>query len=265
MNLFCKELKSGLKPFLFWTLGLLVFIFAGIVKSRAAMADGQFMTQLVNQFPRIVVAAMGMANVDISQFSGYYAVLMQYVLLIAAVYATHLGSSAVSRESVDKTYEFLFTKPRSRSFILARKLLAALLFLTLYACLNLVFSLLAVRQLALAGDYTALFVRFSIAMWAIGLVFFSLAAMFSASLRVSERGARAANIAVLIAYALAVSYDLLEKPGALRLLTPFRYFLNSQMLDSVLQPFYLCLCLALAIVFLSVAFVRFERRDLGAV
>ena len=265
MNLFRKELKSGLKPFLFWTLGLLVFVFAGIVKSSAAMADGQFMTQLVNQFPRIVVAAMGMANVDISQFGGYYAVLMQYVFLLAAVYATHLGSSAVSRESVDKTYEFLFTKPRSRSFILSRKLGAALVFMTLYACLNFVFSLLAVRQLSLAGDYTALFVRFSIAMWAIGLVFFSLAAMFSASLRVSERGARAGNLAVLATYAIAVTYDMLEHPGALRLLTPFRYFLNAEMLDSVLQPLYLCLCLALAAAFLCVAFVRFERRDLSAV
>ena len=265
MNLFRKELKSGFKPFLFWTLGLMVFILAGIVKSSAAMADGQFMTQLINQFPRIVVAAMGMANVDISQFGGFYAVLMQYVLLIAAVYATHLGSSAVSRESVDKTYEFLFTKPRSRSFILSRKLLAGLVFMTLYACLNQVFSMLAVKQLAIQDDYSGLFLRFSVVMWAIELVFFSLGAMFSACMRVSERGARAGNITILVTYALAVVYDLLEKPGALRLLTPFRYFLNAEVIDSVLQPLYLGLCFVLAAVFLFVAFARFEKRDLSAV
>ena len=265
MNLFRKELKSGLKPFLFWSLGLMAFVFAGIVKSSAAMADGQFMTQLVNQFPRIVVAAMGMANVDISQFGGFYAVLMQYVFLLSAVYATHLGSSAVSRESVDKTYEFLFTKPRSRSFILSCKLLAGLVFMTLYACLNIVFSQLAVRQLALSADYSPLFLRFSIAMWAIELVFFSLAAMLSASMRVSERGARAGNLAVLATYAIAVTYDMLEHPGALRMLTPFRYFLNAEVLDSVLQPLYLGLCFVLGAVFLCVAFVRFERRDLSAV
>jgi len=265
MNLFRKELKSGLKPFLFWTLGLMVFILAGIVKSSAAMADGQFMTQLINQFPRIVVAAMGMANVDISQFGGFYAVLMQYAFLLAAVYGTHLGSSAVSRESVDKTYEFLFTKPRSRSFILSRKLLAGLVFMTIYACLNFALSQIAVRQIAITMDYSPLFFRFPIAMWAIELVFFSLAAMFSASLRVSERGARAGNLAVLATYAIAVTYDMLEHPGALRLLTPFRYFLNAEMQDSMLHPLYLCLCLSLAAAFLGVAFVQFERRDLSAV
>ena len=265
MRLFQKEIKSGLKPFLFWTLGLFIFIFAGIVKSSAAMADGQFMTELISKFPRIVIAVMGMANVDISQFGGFYAVLMQYVLLITAVYAAHLGSSAVSRERVDKTYEFLFTKPRSRSFILARKLLAALVFLTLYGCLNLVFSLLAVGQLGLAGDYSGLFMRFSLSLWLDGLVFFSLAALFAASFRAAEHGARAGNLAVLGAYALAVVYDLVEKPGLLRLLTPFRYFLNAELIEGTVHPLYALVCLLSASVCLVFAFVRFEKRDLVAV
>ena len=264
MNLFRKEIKSGLKPFLFWTLGLFIFIFAGIVKSSAAMADGQFMIVLINKFPRIVIAAMGMANVDISQFGGFFAVLMQYVFVLAAVYAAHLGSRAVSRESVDKTYEFLFTKPRSRSFILARKLLASLVFLTAYACLNMVFSILAVKQLGLTGDYTALFARFSLSLWFVGLVFGSLAAMFAACFRVAEHGARAGNLAVVGTYALAVVYDLLEKPGVLRLVTPFRYFLNTELVDGTVSLLHLLLSVALSIVFLVVTFRRFERRDLGA-
>lgn len=264
MNLFRKELKSGLKPFLFWTLGLFVFIFAGIVKSSAAIADGQFMTELINKFPRIVIAAMGMANVDIAQFGGFYAVLMQYVFVLAAVYAAHLGSGAVSRESVDKTYEFLFTKPRSRAFILSRKLLAAMVFFLVYACLNFVFSLLAVRQLGITEDYSALFARFSLALWLVGVVFFSLAALFAACFRAAERGAKAGNLAVLGAYALAVVYDLLEKPGLLRLTTPFRFFLNAETVAGQVSMLYALLCVALSVTFLLVTFRRFEARDLGA-
>jgi ABC-2 type transport system permease protein len=264
MNLFRREIKSGRKPFLLWTLGLFVFIFAGIVKSSAAMADGQFMTELISKFPRIVVAVMGMANVDISQFGGFYAVLMQYIFVLVAVYGAHLGNNAVSRESIDKTYEFLFTKPRSRAFILSRKLLSAMVYLTLFAALNLLFSVLAVQQLGLAGDYTAPFLRFSLAMWLVGIVFLSLAAMFAAWLTSAERGAKAGNLAVLTAYALAVVYDLVDNPGMLRLLTPFRYFLNSELIGGTVQPFYIGLCLVLSAAFLAVAFSRFERRDLGA-
>jgi len=264
MNLFRRELKAGLKPFLLWTLGLFVFIFAGIVKSSAAMADGRFMTELISKFPRIVIAVMGMANVDIANFGGFYAVLMQYVFVLTAVYAVHLGNNAVSRESIDKTYEFLFTKPRSRSFILARKLLSALVYLVAYAALNLLFSVLAVKQLTLNGDYTALFLRFSLALLLVGLVFGSFAAMCAASVASAERGARAGNLGVLAAYALAVVYDLLNKPGVVRLLTPFRYFLNIEVIEGTVQPLFAGLCLLLSAAFLAVAFARFERRDLGA-
>lgn len=264
MNLFRKELKSGFKPFLFWSLGLFVFVFAGIVKSSAAISDGQFMTELISKFPRIVVAAMGMANVDIAQFSGFYAVLMLYIFVLTAVYAAHLGSGAVSRESVDKTYEFLFTKPRTRAFILSRKLLAGLVFLAAYACLNLVFSLLAVRQLGLSDDYSGLFARFSLALWLVGLVFFSLAALFAAGFRAAEHGARAGNLAVLGAYVLAVAYDMIDQPGILRFFTPFRYFLNAEVIAGNISLPFALLCLALSVVFLLVTFRRFEVRDLGA-
>lgn len=264
MNLFRKELKTGLKPFLFWTFGLFVLIFAGIVKSGAAMADGAFMTELIGKFPRIVIAVMGMANIDISNFGGFYAVLMQYIFVLTAVYGTHLGNNAVSRESVDKTYEFLFTKPRSRSFILARKLLAAMVYLTVFAALNLLFSVLATKQLGVEGDYTGLFLRFCVAMWLEGVVFFALAAVFSASISSAERGARAGNLAVLGTYALAVVHDLLEKPGVLRFFTPFRYFLNQELVAGGFPLLYAVLSVALAAAFLALAFARFERRDLGA-
>lgn len=264
MNLFRRELKTGLKPFLFWALGLFALIFAGIVKSSGATANGAFMTQLLNRFPRIVLAVMGMARIDISNFGGFYAVLMQYVFVFAAVYAAHLGINAVSRESVDRTYEFLFTKPRARSFILARKLLASLVFFSVYCTLNFAFSVAAITQISMEGDFTRIFAAFSLALWLQGLVFFALAALFSACFTSAERGAKAGNLAVLAAYAVAVTYDVIERPGALRLLTPFRYFLSTEAAKPLIDPLYAALCLLLAAAFLAVAFLRFERRDLGA-
>ena len=86
----------------------------------------------------------------------------------------------------------------------------------------------------------------------------------AASVASAERGARAGNLGVLAAYALAVMYDLLNKPGVVRLVTPFRYFLNAEVIEGTLQPLFAGLCLLLSAAFLAVAFARFERRDLGA-
>ena len=88
--------------------------------------------------------------------------------------------------------------------------------------------------------------------------------MCAACVTSAERGARAGNLAILATYALAVVYDLLEQPGLLRLVTPFRYFLNAEVIGGTVSLPYIALCLALSVAFLVVAFRRFERRDLGA-
>ncbi len=257
-------MKTGLKPFFFWTLGLFALILASVAKSTGALSGGEFMTEMISKFPRIVVAVIGMANLDISKFAGIYAMIMMFVSILTAVYATHLGRNAVSRESVDRTDEFLFAKPRSRSFILFMKLLAALIFLTAFAVLTDLFSVIAIRQIGIEGEYAELFMRFALAAWFVGIVFFSLAAMFSAVFSSAERGARAGNIAVLAAYALGVVYDMLENPGILRLFTPFRFFLNTELIDGAVSMPYAGLCVLLTAVFFTLAFYRFERRDLGA-
>jgi ABC-type transport system involved in multi-copper enzyme maturation permease subunit len=88
--------------------------------------------------------------------------------------------------------------------------------------------------------------------------------MCSASIRSAERGAKVGNLAVLGAYAIAVVYDLLENPGVIRLFTPFRYFPNQQLMAGHVPLLFVGLCVALCVVFFTIAFARFERRDLGA-
>jgi len=265
MNIFKREMKAGLKPFLFWTLGLFVLVFAGVVKSTGLTAGGAGFTALTDSLPRIVKAVFSFVGVDISSFGGYYAVLAQYVLVLAAVYAVHLGNNAVSRETVDKTYEFVFTKPRSRSFILARKLLAGLVWFTVFCLLDFAFSAAAVEKLNIGIRFTSEMVRFALAAWLTGIVFFALGALFAAAFRSAERGAKAGNLAVLAAYGLGVVYDMLENGGILRFLSPFRYFLPAEMLESGLNPLFIVLCALVSCVCVVWAFLRFEKRDLGAV
>lgn len=125
MNILKRELKAGFKPFLFWTIGLFVLVFVGLTKSTGLSSGGEGIMDLVNAFPKVVLAIMGMVGIELDTFGGFYSVLAQFALILTSVYAVWLGNSAVGKESVDKTYEFIFTKPRSRSFILNRKLIPA--------------------------------------------------------------------------------------------------------------------------------------------
>ncbi len=263
MNILKREWKAGLKPFLFWSLGLFVLIFAGVVKSTGT-TGGNEINELIASFPRIVLAVFGMAGVDISTFDGFYTILAQYGVLITAVYAVHLGNGAVSNEAVDKTYEFVFTKPCSRTYVLGHKLFAGFTYLVLFCTLHFAFSALAVTQLHLSQDYSSLFWRYAAVSFFVGGLFFGLGAMFASLAKSAEMGSKIGNYSIMIAFCLSVLYDMLENARLLKLISPFKYFLANDLIAGHLDFRYALLCLGICALALLTAFRAFEKRDLNA-
>jgi len=188
MNLLKRELRANWKAFFFWSLGMFVLCFAGIVKFESYTASGSMM-ELINSFPRIVLAVMGAVGVDMGTLSGYTALLFYYVLICACIYALHLGNFAVSRESVDKTYEFLFTKPRSRARLLGVKLTAAFVCYAAFCAVNALFALLAVKTLGTSERVTGEIWTCALSVFLVGALFLSLAAFFAAYAARPEKGA----------------------------------------------------------------------------
>jgi ABC-2 type transport system permease protein len=262
MNILKRELRAGLKPFILWTVGLFILVFIGIYKFEGVSAGGVDVTGLLNQFPRPVLAVMGLAGVDIATLGGYASVLFYYVLICAVIYSVHLGSSAVTRESVDKTYEFVFTKPVSRDRVLAMKLLAGWIFLLFFSVLNMIFSFIAVSTLNASETITGPIVLFALSIFLIASLFIALSAFLAALVKQADKGSLYGNLAFLYAFILGVVYDMLENGGLLRLISPFKYFRAPDLLDLRFDPLYTVISLALTAAFLFGAFRLFRRRDL---
>ena len=262
MNILKHELRVGLKSFILWTAGLFSLVFIGVAKFQGVSAGGADMTQLLNLFPRPVLAVLGMADVDISSLGGYASILFYYVFICAVIYSIHIGWGSVSRESVDKTYEFIFAKPVSRSKVLAMKLTAGWFYLFLYSVLNVIFSLLSITTLKTTENITEPILLFSLSIFLISSLFTALSAFLSALVKQADKGSSYGNLAFLYAFILGVVYDMLENSGLLRLISPFRYFLASDLLENRIDPLYAAFTIVLAILFLFGAFQLFKKRDL---
>lgn len=262
MNILTRELKAGRKPFLFWMLGMFVLDFVGIMKYQGVASDTAGMMQLLSSFPKIILSVMGVANVDVTRLSGYTAVLAYYVIICAVIYAVHLGSSAVTRELTDKTYEFLFTKPCSRSRALWMKLLAAWIYLALFVVFYIVFSLLAVTTIKTSESIVSVTLLFALDTFLVGSLFLALSALLAAVAGRPEKGSLYGNLAFLYAFLAGFAYDALENAGALRLISPLRYFLPPDLIAGRFSVPYALLTLALVAACLFGAFRRFQRRDL---
>lgn len=266
MNILRREIKAGLKPFIFWALGLFLLVFAGMTKFTAFnTADGANMAALIEKFPRVVQAVMGMVGLDLTTLGGYYSILAYFALICTAIYGVHLGNSAVSRESVDKTYEFLFTKPRSRTYILLMKLLAGWIFLTLFSVLDYLFSSAAQSVLGIASDLDRQLLLFALSVWLSGSFFFSLAAFIAAVVKNAERGALFGNLFFLYAFIMGIVNDTMADQAVLRFISPLRYFSSADILSGRLDPVFILLAVLLSGVFLAGALRSFAGKDLSAV
>jgi ABC-2 type transport system permease protein len=262
MNILKRELKFGFKTFICWMIGLFVLVFIGIIKYQGISTGGADVNDMLAAFPRVVLAVMGIVGVDINTLGGYTAILTYYVLICAVIYAVHLGSAAVSRESVDKTYEFAFTKPCSRSHILAIKLAAAWVYLILFCIFNILFSVMAVAYLKTAENVTMQIALFTVSVFLIGSLFIALSAFLAAASKQAEKGSLYGNLAFLYAFILGIVCDMLENAGLIKLISPFKYFSAADLISNKLDPVYTCLSILLAIVFLYGAFAKFNKKDL---
>ena len=126
MNIYLRELKAHRLGLLFWCLGIVAMVSAGMAKYAAFAEAGQSLDAMLAGIPKAVQVVFGFSGFDLAKASGFYGVLFLYVAVMAAVHATLLGANLISKEKRDRTSEFLYAKPISRSRALTGKLLAGL-------------------------------------------------------------------------------------------------------------------------------------------
>lgn len=265
MQIIQKELRQGFKAFLIWSAGLAFLILCGMVKfSGMSSTQTGGMNEMLAQMPKPVLALFGMSEANIETLGGFYAVLEFYAMIVIACYAVSLGTSAVLRESVDKTYEFLFTKPWGRMRILTMKLLAGLVYLTLLCVLNGVFSWIAPGLYGIENTVTEAMLLYAAAVGVVGLVFFAAGVCLSMFVSRPERAVQLSYGVLLLSYGLSVVFDMDERFACLRPVTLLRYFRAGELLDGKLHPVYLIGALTAVAALLTAGYLGFRQKDLSA-
>ncbi|MCI1983485.1 MAG: ABC transporter permease [Bifidobacteriaceae bacterium] len=267
MNIFRREMRADLKAFIIWAIVVAFFLGAGLTKFTGVKNGGAEITDVINAYPPLVRAVMGMGSGNMATFTGFYMVMEFYIGIILAFYAAQLGRSAVSREMVGHTYEFLFVRPRSRSWVLSMKLLAGAVYLVVMCMLNFLLSAAVAQSLDLGRDYTSLYVRSSAWCAVVGFVFFAVGAAVAGLVRKPESGAKWANVAVLVGYVATVGYDAFSDHEAaaniIRVFSPLRYTTPSQLLAGEWSVGYTVVACAVIAGSLAIAFRRFTTQDLS--
>ncbi|MFI3171250.1 MAG: ABC transporter permease subunit [Eubacteriales bacterium] len=264
MNILKQELLTNLKIFFFWTMGLVVFVFAGITKFTGIQEMNiQDMMEIFNEYPKIVLAIFGMpSGLDVTVFSGYYFVLNNYIIILICLYSIQLAVKAVTRESVDKTSEFLFTKPVTRSYILSMKLIASYVYVAIYCILNYVFTIIAMEMIGVNNEEmkTIVFRYFGVSLL-LGTLFFATTVLISSGTKQIEKGAMYSNYVFFLAFGMGVVFDSLEETKYVQLISPLRYFPYEDVLSGEFKVGYIITCVVIIIISLIFGYRLFCKKD----
>lgn len=264
MNIFIKELKSELKPLFFWVLGLAFLVFAGLSKFSVMKDSTGDLNEVINTVPKILRALFGFVNLDLATIEGFFGILFNYVILMGIIYAAMMGSKLVAKEELMRTSEFLLVKPRSRKSILISKILVGILMVTLFCAFTYAMSLAAINMFSSAPGISSLVMSETLSMFIV-MILFLFVGIFTATLVKKPRAAQKLTLAIVFfTYFLSILYDMMDDPGILRYLTPFRYFPVPEIIETIsLNSQYLLLSVALITGLLYSSLRNYNSRDMS--
>lgn len=130
MNIFLHELKTKLRSVLIWSASIAALLFVYLSMYSNFSAQSELLTTAMANFPRELLMAFGMENMDWANVLGYLGIVFLFCQICLAIQAANYGFGMVSIEESEWTADFLLPKPISRTKIMTAKLLAALTALT---------------------------------------------------------------------------------------------------------------------------------------
>lgn len=246
---------------LWWIAGVMAMgaYVVGVYDSLGSLED---LRKLYESYPESIRNLVG--DVDISTLDGWIQIeLLSWLPLILAIYAGIFAASHISRETEQRTIDFVLGLPVSRTeFLLSRIAVGAANMA--FICLA-IFALLTIEVLIVGHDPSV--ARFALALLNAFLVGLALFGAYVLIASFTDDQGRVTGITLGVTLLLYVAKGALEAanaPAVLLWLTPFEHYHSAEAMSG--RPVPVGALVALAFVTLieaSAAVNWFSRRDIA--
>ena len=224
MNIYMHEFKAKLRSVLIWSASIaaLLFVFLSIYTGFAKQSA--LLQQAMANFPRALLIAFGMENMDWSNVLGYFALVFLFCQICLAIQAANYGFGLVSIEESELTADFLLAKPVSRTKIMTSKILAALTGLTITNIVVWVSSFVCLAAFASGQDYPVnSLVVLLLSIIVFQLVFLSVGMVISLLVR-RVRSVTPFSMGLVFGLYLLNAFGGMIGQTSLEIVSPFKHF-----------------------------------------
>lgn len=266
MNIYLYELKSLRKSTVIWICALIgmAALYLSIYPSMAS--DAEDFKELLGSYPASFQAMLGI-NLDIiTSILGFYSMIFSFVVLCGAIQAMNLGVSILSKESRERTADFLLVKPVSRTTIVTAKIAAGF---TMIVITNIVFCIgsTVLANLVKTEDFDLkIYFMINLTLFFIQIIFMALGLVVSVFFKKIKNILPISLGTVFGLYLIGALIAADKNDSAARILSPFKYFDISDIINTKqYETNYLILSAAIVLVSIIVTYVVFRKKDIHAV
>lgn len=264
MNMFRKEWRTLGKSTLIWSLSLSAVAFLLLALYPGFARDAEDFGKMLDSYPESLQKALGITMDSLTSLLGFYSFVLTYISVAGAVQAMNLGLGQLSKETREKTADFLLTKPVTRSQIVTAKVAAALASLLVTNAIYLIAAVILAGQVALDVDYKT-YILLTLTVPLIQLLFFALGLVLSVILP-KIRSVLPLSLGLVFGFFAIGMVASLVGDKAARYLTPFRFYDRVYIsAHSAYEGGFVILELALIALFTVGTYLIYRKKDIHAV
>lgn len=267
-NIYLKELKHNRNSVILWSISVSAFILLGmalypvLIKGEMLM---QMTAMLENPLMKNIMSAFG-ANLDVlTNILGFYAWRnVIFVILLGSFFSMLLAGKILAQEELEKTAEFLITKPVTRLEVVWSKLAA---FFTCLVLLNVIILLAGFISLEIfKGDSDYRLAAFLILTFYSFLLMLTFGAIgfFLSLLMKRGRPITSISIGIIIGgYFYDALFKITKSVDIIGYVSPFK-FVDAGILrpDYSLEWWRILYFLGISLVLFTLTFVIYKKKDI---
>jgi ABC-2 type transport system permease protein len=263
MNIYLHEFKTKLTSMLIWSGSILTLIFAFLSLFQAFAADAALVTDLMKAFPKELLTAFGMTDMDWSTILGFFGLIFTFTQICLAIQAANYGVGLVSVEETEWTADFLLSKPVSRTRIMTSKLLAAITSLAITQAVVWVGSFVFISIYREGQAYQVKPLVLLLLSMVILQLFFLTVGMLISLLAKRVRNVLPFSMALVFGLYILNAFGSMIGEKSLEILSPFKHFAPSFIIKQAAWDWPLVMISVVAII-ISVAgsYILYARRNI---
>jgi len=223
MNVYLHELRSYKKSTITWTISLCAITVIFLLIYPSFSGNSEEIKKIFEAYPESVRKAFGISIDGITSLLGFYSYVFLYVVLCGAIQAMNYGTSVISKETRDKTADFLLTKPVSRIQIITSKILAILTSILITNIIYLIVAFIMANLMKKEAFNVKIFFMISFTLLFMQILFIAIGILTSVILP-KIKSVISVSLGTVFGLFIANMCASVIGEEAIRYITPFKYF-----------------------------------------